>query len=264
VLREADAGYHAGMPLSLHPLPDLPLVRAGDPLADLIVAALFGAGLQACDGDVLVIAQKVVSKVEGRQVLLASVEPSPRATSLAAEVDKDPRLVELILRESERVVRAAPGVLIVRHRLGIVCANAGIDQSNVDHGQGECALLLPEDPDRSARALRGELARATGARIGVIVSDSINRPWRLGTVGIAIGASGVQVLDDRRGAVDLFGRELKVTMSNRADQLATAAMIVMGETTERIPAVLVRGLPPDVSPQTARDGIRPVEDDLFL
>lgn len=252
------------MTLSLYPLTGIPLVQAGDRLADLMAAALKETGLHARDGDVLVIAQKVVSKAEGRQVPLSGVEPSPAAKALASEVDKDPRLVEWILRESDRVVRKAPGVLIVRHRLGIVCANAGIDQSNVDHSQGESILLLPQDPDRSARDLRSALHDATGVQFGVIVSDSINRPWRLGTVGIAIGSAGVQVLDDRRGDRDLFGRELKVTMSNRADQLATAAMLLMGETTERVPVVLARGLPLAMSKQAASDAIRAVEDDLFL
>jgi coenzyme F420-0:L-glutamate ligase/coenzyme F420-1:gamma-L-glutamate ligase len=162
------------------------------------------------------------------------------------------------------VVCRAPGVIIVRHRLGIVSANAGIDQSNVDHANGECALLLPEDPDLSAAALRKALEKKTGKRLGVIVSDSMNRPWRLGTLGYAIGSAGITVLDDRRGQKDLFGRELVVTMSNRADAIATAAMLVMGETTERVPVAIVRGLPACDNTQTARDSIRPRSEDLFL
>lgn len=264
ILLTGTAEYHVQMTLSFHPLPNIPLVKPGDNLAELVVGALHDAGLEACDGDVLIVAQKLVSKAEGRQVLLTDVQPSSEAEALAAEVNKDPRLVELILRESNRIVRTAPGVLIVQHRLGIVCANAGIDQSNVDHSGGECALLLPEDPDRSARDLRKRLLAATGAPVGVIISDSINRPWRLGTVAIAVGSSGVQVLKDQRGETDLFGRELQVTMSNRADALATAATLIMGETTERTPAVLVRGLPPESSAQAARDAIRPPEEDLFL
>ena len=161
-------------------------------------------------------------------------------------------------------VRAVPGVLIVRHRLGMIGANAGIDQSNVDHRDGECALLLPVDPDRSAAALRESLQQRTRKQLGVIISDSNNRPWRLGTLGQAIGSAGIRVLDDRRGQRDLFGRELQVTVSNRADSIATAALMVMGETTERVPAALVQGLEPEDSRQVARDSLRPAAEDLFL
>ncbi len=250
--------------LTVHPLKNIPLIESGDDLARIIVVAMNDAGIEPDDGDILVFAQKIVSKSEGRQVLLSSISPSPAAVKLAEETDKDPRLVELILQESTSVVRKAPGVIIVRHRLGIVCANAGIDQSNVDHGQGESALLLPQDPDSSARRLRDELTALTGKRHGVIISDSINRPWRLGTVGIAIGSSGVKVLDDHRGNVDMYNRELKVTMSNHADSIATAAMLVMGETIEGIPAAIVRGLDVMDSPQHAGDSVRPPAEDLFL
>ena len=250
--------------LTIHPLEHIPLVEAGDDLAILIVEALRKAVLEPAEGDVLVIAQKIVSKSEGRQVLLADVDPSPAAINLAGELGKDPRLVELILRESSTIVRTAPGVIIVRHRLGIISANAGIDQSNIDHVDGDSALLLPEDPDKSAHRLREALIQASGKRLGVIVSDSMNRPWRLGTVGYAIGSAGITVLEDRRGEKDIFGRELQVTMSNRADSIATAAMLVMGETSERVPAALVRGLPPENSTQMARDSIRPPAEDLFL
>jgi coenzyme F420-0:L-glutamate ligase/coenzyme F420-1:gamma-L-glutamate ligase len=250
--------------LTIHPLKNIPLIEAGDDLAGLIVEALRRAGIEPVDGDILVIAQKIVSKSEGRRVLLAGIEPSASAVQLASETDKDPRLVELILRESSSVVRTAPGVIIVRHRLGIISANAGIDQSNIDHAGGECALLLPEDPDRSALRLREALQREFCKKLGVIVSDSMNRPWRLGTVGYAIGSAGVTVLDDRRGTTDIFGRELKVTLSNHADSIATAAMLVMGETSERVPAALVRGLPLQDSKQVARDSVRPPAEDLFL
>jgi coenzyme F420-0:L-glutamate ligase/coenzyme F420-1:gamma-L-glutamate ligase len=250
--------------LTIHPLKNIPLVEAGDNLADLIVEALGDACIEPVDGDILVLAQKIVSKSEGRRVLLADIDPSASAVRLAREVGKDPRLVELILRESSAVVRTAPGVIIVRHRLGIISANAGIDQSNIDHADGECALLLPEDPDLSARRLRQALQQLFRKNLGVIVSDSMNRPWRLGTVGYAIGSAGVTVLDDRRGDTDIFGRELQVTVSNRADSIATAAMLVMGETSERVPAALVRGLPVQDSTQMARDSIRPVAEDLFL
>jgi coenzyme F420-0:L-glutamate ligase/coenzyme F420-1:gamma-L-glutamate ligase len=171
--------------------------------------------------------------------------------------------VELILQESTAIVRQAPGVLIVRHRLGLVCANAAIDQSNISHDAGESALLLPLDPDRSARRLRKALQQASGRRLGVIISDSTNRPWRLGTLGCAVGSSGITVLDDRRGETDLFGRELKVTMINRADSIATAATLVMGESTERIPVAVVRGFRAENSTDVAADAIRPLAQDLF-
>jgi coenzyme F420-0:L-glutamate ligase/coenzyme F420-1:gamma-L-glutamate ligase len=172
--------------------------------------------------------------------------------------------VQLILQESSAIVRKAPGILIVKHRLGFVGANAGIDQSNIGHDQGESALLLPLDPDRSARRLRSSLSESTGIQLGVIISDSWNRPWRLGTIGGAIGSAGIKVLDDRRGDNDLYGRELKVTLINRADSIATAAMLVMGETTEGVPAAIVRGFPPEDSQQTAAEGNRPPAEDLFL
>lgn len=250
--------------LTIHPLKNIPLIQAGDKLADLMVEALRDAGIEPVDGNILVLAQKIVSKAEGRQVLLATVDPSAAAVKLARETDKDPRLVELILRESSAVIRTAPGVIIVRHRLGIISANAGIDQSNINHAKGDSALLLPENPDRSALRLREALQQEFGKDLGVIVSDSMNRPWRLGTVGYAIGSAGVTVLEDRRGDTDIFGRELKVTMSNLADSIATAAMLVMGETSERVPAALVQGLCVVDSTQAARDSIRPVAEDLFL
>ena len=218
------------------------------------------------DGDVLVLAQKIVSKAEGRQVRLADVTASREAEVLAAETDKDPRIVQLILDESTEVVRKKPGVLIVRQALGIVGAHAGIDQSNIDHGDGEddeSALLLPENPDASAARMHEELRRRTGRHVGVVISDSANRPWRLGTVGIAIGAAGIAALHDRRGGTDLFGRELKVTLINRADSLATAATLVMGETTERIPAAVVKGLEVETECGNAAEILRPLEEDLF-
>jgi len=250
--------------LSIHPIEGLPLVQTGDDLALLLGEAILRSCIELRDGDVLVVAQKIVSKSEGCIVKLNKIEPSSKALRLAREIDKDPRLIELILRESTEVVRTAPGVIIVRHRLGIVSANAGIDQSNVDHEDGESALLLPKDPDLSAARLRKALEKSTGKRLGVIVSDSMNRPWRLGTLGYAIGSAGIPVLDDRRGQRDIFGRELQVTMSNRADTIAAAATLVMGETTERIPAAIVQGLAPEQSAQTARDCIRPLSEDLFL
>ncbi len=240
------------------------MVQPGDDLGSLLADALGRAGLSPSDGDVLVVAQKIVSKAEGRLVMLADVDPSDEAQALAVETDKDPRLVELILRESSAVIRKAPGILIVRHRLGIIGANAGIDQSNIDHQAGECALLLPADPDSSAARIRASLQQKTAKELGVIISDSANRPWRLGSIGQAIGSAGITVLDDRRNGEDLFGRKLQVTVINRADSIATAAMLVMGETTERVPAALVCGFAPEESRQTARDALRPAVEDLFL
>ncbi|MGD8832515.1 MAG: coenzyme F420-0:L-glutamate ligase, partial [Pseudomonadales bacterium] len=223
-------------------VPGMPLVRPGDDLAALLLDALGESGRALEEGDCVCLAQKIVSKAEGRQVSLASVTPSAEAVALAAETDKDPRLVELILSESTELLRKKPGVLIMRHRLGLVGAHAGIDQSNIEHGDGEEALLLPLDPDASAARFRAEIRDRLGVDVGVIITDSANRPWRLGTVGIAIGAAGLSVLDDHRGGRDMYGRELKVTLINRADAIASAAVLVMGETTERMPAAIVRGL----------------------
>jgi len=237
----------------------IPLVNPGDPFFN----AIADAGLDLIDGDIVVVAQKIVSKAEGRQVALKDVTPSLEAHRLAAETDKDPALCQLILDESATVLRKKPGVIIVRHRLGHVGANAGIDQSNIEHAVGDSALLLPLDPDASARRLRDAIGAAGGCKIGVIVADSMNRPWRLGTIGGAIGCAGVEVLDDLRGGVDMFGRELKVAMVNRADSLAATATLLMGETVEGTPAVLVRGMAPIDTTQTTADMMRPLAEDLF-
>ena len=243
------------------------MVQPGDDLSGLILEALAANELTLVDGDILCLAQKIVSKSEGQLVALADVTPSQQATELAVETDKDPRMVELILRESSELLRKRPGVLIMRHRLGIVGAHAGIDQSNVDHGAGEQALLLPQDPDASAAALRAELKARTGTQLGIIITDSQNRPWRMGTTGCAIGAAGLTVLDDHRGGTDIYGRELKVTLINRADAIAAAATLVMGETTEKIPLALVRGMPAETDDATSGHNAaminRPLEEDLF-
>ena len=219
--------------LRFHVLPDIPMILAGDDLAAIIAASLERLAVPLADGDLVVLAQKIVSKAEGRLIPLHTVTASERAIELAKETDKDPRLVQLILDESSEVMRKRPGVLIVRHRLGNVGAHAGIDQSNVDHAGGDCALLLPEDPDRSAAELRERLHALTGCRFGVLIADSMNRAWRLGTIGGAIGCAGFTVLDDLRGTNDLYGRELKVTVINRADSLAAAACLLMGESIQR-------------------------------
>ncbi len=246
-------------------LPGMPMVNAGDDLAGLLLAAVADNGYTLRDGDVVAVAQKIVSKVEGRLIPLADVTPSEEAIELAAKTDKDPRMVQLVLSESTEVVRHRPGVLIVRHNLGFVAANAGIDQSNIEHGaEGEeNVLLLPLDPDASAAALRTELMKRAGCTVSVLITDSHNRPWRLGTVGTAIGSAGMTVLDDYRGGEDLYGRELKVTLINRADALAGAATLVMGETTEAIPAALIRGMAAEASSDTSAMINRPVAEDLF-
>ncbi len=250
--------------LRLDSIPDLPEVRAGDDLAALVGDGLERAEMDLADGDVLVVAQKVVSKAEGRTVDLTTVEPRPEAARLAAVVDKDPRLIELVLRESTEVLRTVPGVIVVEHNLGLVMANAGIDQSNLrpgdDHG---FALLLPEDPDASAAALRDALGTRFGVDIAVIVNDSVGRAWRLGTVGLAIGVAGMTALWDLRGEHDLFGRELAVSETAIADQVASAAQIVQGEGAEGTPVVRVRGLPELGPAQTARALLRPRNQDLF-
>lgn len=249
--------------MQILPLRGVPVIKGGENLGSVLLEVLNNSKVTLKDHDVVVVAQKIVSKAENRMVALASVTPSPRAQQLAIDVDKDPRLVELILRESVAIVRKKKGVLITRHRLGFVAANSGIDQSNVDHSNGEHALLLPLAPDRSAQEISIKLADGTNTNIGVIISDSVNRPWRLGSVGIAIGVANTAVLDDRRGDTDLFGRVLNITVSNRADSIATAALLVMGETDESIPVAVIRGLSPKVGSDGAHRGNRPLEEDLF-
>jgi coenzyme F420-0:L-glutamate ligase/coenzyme F420-1:gamma-L-glutamate ligase len=250
--------------LELIALPGLPMVRAGDSLPDLISAALTRAGIALRDGDVVVVAQKIVSKAEGRAVDLAAVEPSPEAVELARDVGKDPRLVEVVLRESTRVVRSRPNLIIVQHRLGFVMANAGVDQSNVAPADGaHRALLLPLDPDASAEAIRAALQERSGATIGVIISDSFGRAWRRGTCGIAIGAAGLPSLIDLRGQPDLFGRTLEVSIIGFADEIAAAASLLQGQAGEAQPVVLVRGLDWSAPIAPAADLVRPPEEDLF-
>lgn len=254
--------------LSLHAVPGVPMVQPGDDLGTVVLTSLANGGFELRDGDVLVVAQKIVSKAEHRQIDLADVTPGTEAVALASETDKDPRLVQLILNESTEVLRKKPGVLIVRHKLGLVGANAGIDQSNIDHGAassgaGQQALLLPADPDESARLLMTKIGKHTGKTIGVIIADSMNRPWRLGTIGGAIGCAGVSVLDDHRGGTDIYGRELKVTLINRADALAGAATLLMGETTEKIPLVLIRGVAAYSGNDSAADIPRDLAEDMF-
>ncbi len=250
--------------ITLKALTGIKLVEPGDDLGAIAVEAFAANGVRPQPGDVLVVAQKIVSKAEGRYVDVAEVKASPRAIGLAAEVDKDPRFVEVVLSESKRVVRHRPGLLIVEHRLGHVMANAGIDHSNVAASDGsERVLLLPQDPDGSARALQAHLAKIFGVSIGVIVSDSFGRPWRKGTVGIALGVAGLPAVIDLRGQPDLFGRELLVTETGFADEIAAAAGLLMGQAAEGLPMVLVRGLRWSAPNCSAAALIRPAEHDLF-
>jgi coenzyme F420-0:L-glutamate ligase/coenzyme F420-1:gamma-L-glutamate ligase len=236
-----------GDTLVVRALPGVPLVGRGDDVAALAIAALGRAELTLADGDVLVVTSKVISSAQGRFVDLSRVEPSPAAVELAAATHKEPRFCELVLQESSYLSRRAPHVLIVRHRLGFMCANAGIDNSNAvprdaAAGSGPWALLLPEAPDAAAQAIRAALEAHSGARIGVVVSDSFGRPFRLGTVGAAIGCAGLPPLWDRRGERDLHGRVLVETITALADQVAATADLVAGQADERRPLVLVRGL----------------------
>lgn len=245
-------------------LPGMPLVRPGDDLARLILAAVERAGTSLAPGDVLVVAQKVVSKAEGRETRLADAVITEAARELAIQVDKDPRLVALILSEARQVLRSRPGVIIVEHRLGYVMANAGIDASNVDSSDGEPrVLLLPEDPDASCRRLRADLQRLCGVAPAVIVNDSVGRAWRQGSIGTALGSAGLPALWDLRGKHDLFQRPLMVTQVGLADEIASAGSLLQGQADEGTPVVLLRGLelPQDAGGADAL--LRPLADDLF-
>ncbi len=250
--------------LTLQPLDGVPEVRAGDDLAAVVLNAAQASGCALRDQDVLVVAQKIVSKSEARMVFLDEIMPSAEARALAAKVGKDARQVELILSESIRVLRYRPGVLIVEHRLGFVLANAGIDLSNVPpDGERERVLLLPLDPDRSCAALRHALATRAGVDVGVIINDSVGRAWRLGTSGIALGVSGLPALVDLRGRPDRQGRPLRVSEVAVADELAAAASLMMGQGDEGRPVVLARGVPYGRADGSASDLLRPAEIDLF-
>ena len=242
-------------------LPGMPLVEPGDALDRLIIDAARASATRIEDGDVLVVAQKVVSKAEDCYARLDEVAPTERANKLAEETVKDPRLVQLILDESNEVVRHRRGVLVVEHRLGVVMANAGIDRSNI--AGDDRVLLLPRDPDASAERLAGELELALGVRVAVVINDSVGRPFRSGTASIAIGAFGLPALDDLRGAPDLYGRPLEVSLVALADQLACAGALLMGEGAEGLPVVRVRGLPPRDSSLPAASLLRERDEDLF-
>ena len=249
----------AASALTLRAIPGLPMVAPGDDLAGLLGDAL--AAMPPVDGDVLVLAQKIVSKAEGRIVDIETVTASARAIALAAEIGKDPRVVEVILGEAVRVVRSRPNLLIVEHKRGWVMANAGVDQSNVG-GTGKL-LLLPDDPDASAERLRAALSARFGVNLAVVINDSFGRAWRRGTAGIAIGSAGLPSLIDLRGQPDLFGRILEVSIIGYADEIAAAASLLMGQAAEGQPAVLVSGLSWTAPESPASALVRPPAEDLF-
>ena len=240
------------------------MVREGDNLPALIADGLARAGLELRERDVVVLAQKIVSKAEGRSVDLASVVPTPEAEKLAKEVGKDPAIVQVVLSDSVKVVRSRPNLMIMQHRLGFVMANAGVDQSNVAPSDGiHRALLLPLDPDGSAEAIRAELAGRFGVKLGVVISDSFGRPWRRGTAGVAIGCAGLPSFIDLRGQPDLFGRILEVSIIGFADEIAAAASLLQGQAAEGQPVVVIRGLTWTAPEAPVSDLVRPPEVDLF-
>ena len=253
------------MTLSIIPVGDLPEIQPDDDLASMLLKAIANLGLAIRPGDVLAVAQKIVSKAEGRYVVLSEVRPGTRALDIAAATGKDPRLVELILQESSEISRMSKNLLIVRHRLGFVSANAGIDRSNVpqETDGGERVLLLPRDPDQSAMNIRRLIAEKTGIIVAVLITDSHGRPFRLGTVGVAIGAAGFPTLWDRRGELDLYGYRLQHTEVGLGDELAAAAGLVMGQAAEATPAVILRGLSLPEGDGSAKDLVRPLELDLY-
>jgi coenzyme F420-0:L-glutamate ligase/coenzyme F420-1:gamma-L-glutamate ligase len=233
-------------------------------LADILLNSLRETDIELQDNDILVLAQKIVSKAEGRMINLAAVTPSAYARELSASSGKDPRVAELMLQETAEVLRVRPGSIIVQHKLGFVCANAGIDQSNVKgDDDGEYVLLLPSDPDRSAREIRDAIEKITRKKIGVMIIDSHGRAWRIGTVGTCIGLSGLPALVDERGWQDLFGYTLKITIVAVADELAAAASLMMGQAAEGTPVVHARGFPYPLGEGSLKELIRPKEQDMF-
>lgn len=248
--------------IQILPMTGLPEIKADDPLPQILVTYLQDDG-RLRPGDVLVVTQKIVSKAEDRFVDLSSITPSSEAITLAADVKKDPALVELVLRESCAVVRKSPNILITRHRLGHVMANAGIDASNIGAGNGDKVLLLPQDPDASATEIADACESAFGFRPGVVISDSFGRPWRMGTVNVAIGVAGMPAMLDQRGDPDRDGRIMQVTQIALADSVAGAAGLAMGEGAEGIPACIVRGLVWSGEAQNSRVIVRPEAEDLF-
>jgi coenzyme F420-0:L-glutamate ligase/coenzyme F420-1:gamma-L-glutamate ligase len=247
-------------------LEGFPMVQPGDELSDLIFDSLLNNQVELMDNDILVLAQKIVSKAEGRYRDLNRVIPGDRAQELSAVTGKDPRFLELVLSESKSVLRAKPGTLIVEHRLGFICANAGIDHSNVDkesQDQQDRVLLLPSDPDKSSSQIRRGIENKTGKKLGVMIIDSHGRSWRMGVVGVTIGFSGVPGIVDMRGKKDLFGFELKVTQIAAADELAASASLLMGQADESRPVIHARGFPYALRKSSMKEIIRPFDQDLF-
>ena len=254
------------MTLTITALKDIPLIRRDDNLADIILNSLSSNEINLQNNDIIVLAQKIVSKAEGRMVNLAKITPTQKAIELATKTEKDARVVELILQESNEIIRTRIGTIIVEHKLGFLCANAGIDHSNVA-GDGnpseEYVLLLPEDPERSAKYIRKEIKEKLNVDVGVMIVDSHGRAWRNGTVGMCIGLSGVPALIDERGWKDLFGYTLRITMVGVADELAAAASLVMGQAAEGTPVVHVRGFPYELREGSFKELLRPAEQDMF-
>jgi coenzyme F420-0:L-glutamate ligase/coenzyme F420-1:gamma-L-glutamate ligase len=251
--------------LQLIALPGVPMVAPGDDLATLVIEAYGRAGLEPADGDVLIVAQKIVSKSENRYVRLRNVSPSPAAVELAAATGKDPRVAELILRESKEVVRQRLGVVVVEHRLGYVHANAGIDRSNIisDDEQDPRVLLLPAEPDASASRLRETLHQRSHADVAVIINDTAGRAWREGVIGFAIGCAGIEPVKNMVGHPDLFGYRLERTHIAVADELAAAGSLLMGQADEGRPVVLARGIRFTPSESGSQALIRPKREDMF-
>lgn len=268
VCRALKAGRESAlMPLVLTPLQGIPLVEEGDNLCDLIRHSLQLDNVELADGDVIVIAQKIVSKAEGRRKNLRKFPPTDEALRLAEITGKDARFVQAVLEESKSILRAVPGTIIAEHHKGFICANAGIDHSNIfagaDEESEEWILLLPEDPDHSAEMVRMDLEQHSGKQLAVLIIDSHGRPWRNGTVGVSIGVSGMPALLDLRGKKDLFGRILRITQLATADELAAAASLMMGQAAEGFPVVHVRGFPYELREGCLAELIRPEEQDLF-
>ena len=254
------------MTLLLSSISGIPLIKPGDSIAEIIHKALIQNGIEIDDGDIIVITQKIISKVENRYVNLTQVIASERASELAQITQKDPRFIQLVLDESKSVLRARQGTIIVEHKLGFICANAGIDHSNVYGPWGnteDWVLLLPENPDDSANQIRTKLAQISGKNLGVMIIDSHGRAWRQGTVGVAIGISFVPGIVDLRGKEDLFGFRLKVTQIAAADELAAAASLVMGQADERTPVIHVRGFPYSLREANFNEILRPKDLDMF-
>lgn len=252
--------------MNLIALDNIPLVKPGDDISQIIINSVRESRLYLENGDIFVVAQKIISKAENRLFNLSQVEPSELALKIAVEVDKDPRFIELVLSESSEILRKKSGTIIVEHKLGFVCANAGIDHSNVDALWGnpdDWVLLLPVDPDYSASSIRCKIKAEFGAEVGVLIIDSHGRAWRQGIVGMAIGISGLPGLVDMRGKPDLFGYKLRITQIAVADELAAAASLLMGQAAEGSPVVHVRGFPYPLRDGTLAELIRPKELDLF-